>query len=76
MQGTFEIFKDLIQTDSLLVLEILKNSSENEKLVIFRDFFSSYFRPPTLNLTKIPVNQPIKKIWTIRYEYMNKARKL
>ena len=46
MQETFEIFKDLIQTDSLLVLEILKNSSENEKLVIFRVFSSSFFSPP------------------------------
>ena len=33
------------------------------QLVIFRAFLFIFFRPPTLSLKKIPVNQLIKKFW-------------
>ena len=70
MHENYEIFKDLIQTVDLLyqsgdIKKKKKTSSENDQLTgHFQSFFSFlFFVPPTLNLTKIPVNRLIKKFW-------------
>ena len=62
------MFKDLIQTVGLLLLDLLffwrylKKSSENDQLVIFRAFLFFIFHPPTLNLKNNSRKSTYKKI--------------